>query len=242
MWSAKFAKPCNNKVVSESLENLSAKIEYKFSNIALLETAMHHSSWTAENEGFESNERLEFLGDSLIGFVVADVMFRRHPDFDEGKLTDLRKIVVNSTALSREAIKLGLGEFVMLGRGEEAGGGRTKTSILANALEAVFGAVYLDSNSQRAYEVAARLLTDSIEEALMALKQLDAKSQLQELSARLERPMPEYRVTDEGPDHAKMFFAEVFLGDEMLGNGSGRSKKAAEEQAAQQACANLQST
>lgn len=228
--------------MSESLENLSAKIEYKFSNIALLETAMHHSSWTAENEGFESNERLEFLGDSLIGFVVADVMFRRHPDFDEGKLTDLRKIVVNSTALSREAIKLGLGEFVMLGRGEEAGGGRTKTSILANALEAVFGAVYLDSNSQRAYEVAARLLTDSIDEALTALKQLDAKSQLQELSARLERPMPEYRVTDEGPDHAKMFFAEVFLGDEMLGNGSGRSKKAAEEQAAQQACANLQAT
>ncbi len=226
----------------ESLENLSTKIEYEFSNIALLETAMRHSSWTAENEGFESNERLEFLGDSLIGFVVADVMFRRHPDFDEGKLTDLRKIVVNSTALSREAIKLGLGEYVMLGRGEEAGGGRTKTSILANALEAVFGAVYLDSDSQRAYEVAARLLTDSIDEALTALKQLDAKSQLQELSARLERPMPEYRVSDEGPDHAKMFFAEVFLGDEMLGSGSGRSKKAAEEQAAQQACANLQST
>lgn len=203
---------------------------------------MRHSSWTAENENFESNERLEFLGDSLIGFVIADVMFRRYPDFDEGKLTDLRKIVVNSAALSRVAIKLGMGEFVMLGRGEEAGGGRTKTSILANALEAVFGAVYVDSNSQRAYEVVARLLTDSIDAALTALKQLDAKSQLQELSARLERPMPEYRVTDEGPDHAKMFFAEVFLGDEMLGSGSGRSKKTAEEQAAQQACVNLQST
>ncbi len=178
----------------------------------------------------------------MIGFVIADVMFRRYPDFDEGKLTDLRKIVVNSAALSRVAIKLGMGEFVMLGRGEEAGGGRTKTSILANALEAVFGAVYVDSNSQRAYEVVARLLTDSIDAALTALKQLDAKSQLQELSARLERPMPEYRVTDEGPDHAKMFFAEVFLGDEMLGSGSGRSKKTAEEQAAQQACVNLQST
>ncbi|MFZ9456986.1 MAG: ribonuclease III, partial [Ilumatobacteraceae bacterium] len=172
----------------ESLENLSAKINYQFTNIALLETAMRHSSWTAENEGFESNERLEFLGDSLIGFVVADVMYRRYPDFDEGKLTDLRKIVVNSAALSRVAIELGLGEFVLLGRGEEAGGGRTKTSILANALEAVFGAVYLDSNSQRAYEIAATLLTDSIDEALTALKQLDAKSQLQELAARLELP------------------------------------------------------
>ncbi len=223
-------------------EQLCSLLGYQFADPGLLELSLRHRSWCAENGAVASNERLEFLGDSLIGFVVADVMFRRHPDFDEGKLTDLRKIVVNSTALSREAIKLGLGEFVMLGRGEEAGGGRTKTSILANALEAVFGAVYLDSNSQRAYEVAARLLTDSIDEALMALKQLDAKSQLQELSARLERPMPEYRVTDEGPDHAKMFFAEVFLGDEMLGNGSGRSKKAAEEQAAQQACANLQST
>ena len=226
----------------ESLNNLSAKINYQFTNIALLETAMRHSSWTAENDGFESNERLEFLGDSLIGFVVADVMYRRYPDFDEGKLTDLRKIVVNSTALSRVAIELGLGEFVLLGRGEEAGGGRTKTSILANALEAVFGAVYLDSNSQRAYDIAAKLLTDLIDEALTALKQLDAKSQLQELAARLERPMPDYRVTDEGPDHAKTFFADVYLGDELLGSGTGRSKKAAEELAAQQARTKLQAT
>jgi len=149
---------------------------------------------------------------------------------------------VNSAALSRVAIELGVGEFVLLGRGEEAGGGRTKTSILANALEAVFGAVYLDSNSQRAYEIAATLLTDSIDEALTALKQLDAKSQLQELAARLERPMPDYLVTDEGPDHAKTFFADVYLGDELLGSGTGRSKKAAEEVAAQQACAKLQTS
>ncbi len=203
---------------------------------------MRHSSWTAENEGFESNERLEFLGDSFIGFVVADVMYKRHPDFDEGKLTDLRKIVVNTTALSRLAIKLELGDFVLLGRGEESGGGRAKTSILANALEALFGAIYLDSNSHRAYAVVADLLNDSIDEAFSALEQLDAKSQLQEIAARLERPMPEYRVTDEGPDHAKLFFAQVFIGDELLGSGSGRSKKTAEEQAAQQACQFLQAT
>ena len=203
---------------------------------------MRHSSWTAENEGFESNERLEFLGDSFIGFVVADVMYKRHPDFDEGKLTDLRKIVVNTTALSRLAIKLELGDFVLLGRGEESGGGRAKTSILANALEALFGAIYLDSNLQRAYAVVADLLNDAIDEAFSALEQLDAKSQLQEIAARLERPMPEYRVTDEGPDHAKLFFAQVFIGDELLGSGSGRSKKTAEEQAAQQACQFLQAT
>jgi ribonuclease-3 len=226
--------------MTKSLEALAKKIGYQFSNLTLLETAMRHSSWTAENEGFESNERLEFLGDALIGFVIGDVMYRRYPDFDEGKLTDLRKIVVNATALSRVATKLNLGDHVLLGRGEQASGGREKTSILANALEAVFGAVYLDSDPQRAYNFVAGLLTESIDEAQAALKQLDAKSQLQELAARLERPMPDYRVTDTGPDHAKMFFAEVFLGDELLGSGSGRSKKVAEEQAAQQACAALQ--
>jgi ribonuclease-3 len=226
--------------MTKSLEELAKKIGYQFSNLTLLETAMRHSSWTAENEGFESNERLEFLGDALIGFVIGDVMYRRYPDFDEGKLTDLRKIVVNATALSQVATKLNLGDHVLLGRGEQASGGREKTSILAKALEAVFGAVYLDSDPQRAYNFVAGLLTDSIDEAQAALKQLDAKSQLQELAARLERPMPDYQVTDTGPDHAKMFFAEVFLGDELLGSGSGRSKKVAEEQAAQQACAALQ--
>lgn len=197
---------------------------------------MRHSSWTAENEGFESNERLEFLGDALIGFVIADIMYRRYPSFDEGKLTDLRKIVVNSSALSRVATKLDLGRFIWLGRGEQAGGGSEKSSILANALEAVFGAIYLDSDPRHAHDVVAKLLTDSIDDALDALKQLDAKSQLQELAARLERSMPEYRVTDDGPDHAKTFFAEVFVDDQLLGSGSGRSKKSAEEQAAQEAC------
>jgi len=225
-----------------SLEILAQKLGYKFVNESLLARALRHSSWTAENEGFESNERLEFLGDSVIGFVVADTMFRRYPEFDEGKLTDLRKIVVNMNALSRVATQLGLGEFVLLGRGEAAGGGREKSSILANALEAVFGAIYLDSDSVRVYAIVSSLLSESIDEAISALKQLDAKSQLQELSAKLGRTVPEYRVTDEGPDHAKIFFAAVYIGDEWMGAGSGRSKKVAEEQAAQQACSTLQTS
>jgi ribonuclease-3 len=225
-----------------SLEILAQKLGYKFVNESLLATALRHSSWTAENEGFESNERLEFLGDSVIGFVVADTMFRRYPEFDEGKLTDLRKIVVNMNALSHVATQLGLGEFVLLGRGEAAGGGREKSSILANALEAVFGAIYLDSDSVRVYAIVSSLLSESIDEAISALKQLDAKSQLQELSAKLGRTVPEYRVTDEGPDHAKIFFAAVYIGDEWMGAGSGRSKKVAEEQAAQQACSTLQTS
>ena len=226
--------------MTTSLEKLAEKIGYKFADKSLLETAMRHSSWTAENIGFESNERLEFLGDSVIGFVVADTMYRRYPDFDEGKLTDLRKIVVNMNALSRVATRLGLGEFILLGRGEEAGGGREKTSILANALEAVFAAVYLDSDAMSAYALVRSLLSESIDEALAALKQLDAKSQLQELCSRLDNPMPEYRVTDEGPDHAKTFYAAVYIGNDWMGAGSGRSKKVAEELAAQQAFATLQ--
>ena len=226
--------------MTTSLEKLAEKIGYKFSDKSLLETAMRHSSWTAENIGFESNERLEFLGDSVIGFVVADIMYRRYPDFDEGKLTDLRKIVVNMNALSRVATQLGLGEFILLGRGEEAGGGREKTSILANALEAVFAAVYLDSDALSAYALVRSLLSESIDEALAALKQLDAKSQLQELCSRLDNPVPEYRVTDEGPDHAKTFYAAVYIGNDWMGAGSGRSKKVAEELAAQQAFATLQ--
>ena len=225
--------------MTDSLEELSKKIGYNFVNESLLATAMRHSSWTAENDGFESNERLEFLGDSVIGFVIADIMFRRYPEFDEGKLTDLRKIVVNMTALSRVATQLGLGEFVLLGRGESAGGGHAKSSILANALEAVFGAVYLDSSATRVYEMVQVLLADLIDEALGALKQLDAKSQLQELAARSSLSAPEYRVTDEGPDHAKMFFAAVYIGDDWMGAGSGRSKKVAEEEAAQQAITTL---
>ncbi|MDA2954813.1 MAG: ribonuclease III [Actinomycetota bacterium] len=226
--------------MTTSLEKLAEKIGYKFADKSLLETAMRHSSWTAENIGFESNERLEFLGDSVIGFVVADIMYRRYPDFDEGKLTDLRKIVVNMNALSRVATQVGLGEFILLGRGEEAGGGREKTSILANALEAVFAAVYLDSDALSAYVLVRSLLSESIDEALVALKQLDAKSQLQELCSRLDNPMPEYRVTDEGPDHAKTFYAAVYIGNDWMGAGSGRSKKVAEELAAQQAFATLQ--
>lgn len=226
--------------MTTSLEKLAEKIGYKFSDKSLLETAMRHSSWTAENIGFESNERLEFLGDSVIGFVVADIMYRRYPDFDEGKLTDLRKIVVNMNALSRVATHLGLGEFILLGRGEEAGGGREKTSILANALEAVFAAVYLDSDALSAYALVRSLLSESIDEALAALKQLDAKSQLQELCSRLDNPVPEYRVTDEGPDHSKTFYAAVYIGNDWMGAGSGRSKKVAEELAAQQAFVTLQ--
>ena len=217
------------------LSQLSARLGYAFTNISLLETAMHHRSWNAENEGGESNERLEFLGDAVLGWVVADIVYSQHSDLPEGKLTDLRKSVVNANALAEVAVELGIGEFLMLGKGEDTAGGREKTSILSDALEAVIGAVYIDAGPQATHDVVSALMGKRIVDAVGGLDRLDAKTRLQELASKLEAHV-HYKVEDEGPDHEKMFFATVFVGDRELGYGEGKSKKAAEQIAAEIAC------
>ena len=217
------------------LSQLSARLGYAFTNISLLETAMHHRSWNAENEGGESNERLEFLGDAVLGWVVADIVYTQHSDLPEGKLTDLRKSVVNANALAEVAVELGIGEFLMLGKGEDTAGGREKTSILSDALEAVIGAVYIDAGPQATHDVVSALMGKRIVDAVGGLDRLDAKTRLQELASKLEAHV-HYKVEDEGPDHEKMFFATVFVGDRELGYGEGKSKKAAEQIAAEIAC------
>ena len=217
------------------LSQLSARLGYAFTDISLLETAMHHRSWNAENEGGESNERLEFLGDAVLGWVVADIVYTQHSDLPEGKLTDLRKSVVNANALAEVAVELGIGEFLMLGKGEDAAGGREKTSILSDALEAVIGAVYIDAGPQATHDVVSALMGKRIVDAVGGLDRLDAKTRLQELASKLEAHV-HYKVEDEGPDHEKMFFATVFVGDRELGYGEGKSKKAAEQIAAEIAC------
>lgn len=217
------------------LSQLTARLGYEFTNISLLETAMHHRSWNAENDGGESNERLEFLGDAVLGWVVADIVYTQHSDLPEGKLTDLRKSVVNANALAEVAVELGIGEFLMLGKGEDTAGGREKTSILSDALEAVFGAVYIDAGPQATHDVVSALLGKRIVDAVGGLDRLDAKTRLQELASKLEAHV-HYKVEDEGPDHEKMFFATVFVGDRELGYGEGKSKKAAEQIAAEIAC------
>jgi ribonuclease-3 len=214
---------------------LSARLGYAFTDISLLETAMHHRSWNAENDGGESNERLEFLGDAVLGWVVADIVYSQHSDLPEGKLTDLRKSVVNANALAEVAAELGIGEFLMLGKGEDTAGGRVKTSILSDALEAVIGAVYIDAGPQATHDVVSALMGKRIVDAVGGLDRLDAKTRLQELASKLEAHV-HYKVEDEGPDHEKMFFATVFVGDRELGYGEGKSKKAAEQIAAEIAC------
>ena len=217
------------------LSQLSARLGYAFTDISLLETAMHHRSWNAENDGGESNERLEFLGDAVLGWVVADIVYTQHSDLPEGKLTDLRKSVVNANALAEVAVDLGIGEHLMLGKGEDTAGGREKTSILSDALEAVIGAVYIDAGPQATHDVVSSLMGKRIVDAVGGLDRLDAKTRLQELASKLEAHV-HYKVEDEGPDHEKMFFATVFVGDRELGYGEGKSKKAAEQIAAEIAC------
>ena len=217
------------------LSQLSARLGYAFTDSSLLETAMHHRSWNAENDGGESNERLEFLGDAVLGWVVADIVYTQHSDLPEGKLTDLRKSVVNALALAEVAAELGIGEHLMLGKGEDAAGGREKTSILSDALEAVIGAMYIDAGPQVTHRVVSELMGTRIVDAVGGLDRLDAKTRLQELASRLEAQV-HYKVKDEGPDHDKMFFATVFVGERELGYGEGKSKKAAEQIAAEIAC------
>ena len=216
------------------LSQLSARLGYAFTDSSLLETAMHHRSWNAENEGGESNERLEFLGDAVLGWVVADIVYTQHSDLPEGKLTDLRKSVVNANALAEVAADLGIGEHLMLGKGEDTAGGREKTSILSDALEAVIGAVYIDAGPQATHDVVSALMGKRIVDAVGGLDRLDAKTRLQELASKLEAHV-HYKVEDEGPDHEKMFFATVFVGDRELGYGEGKSKKEAKLACSQKA-------
>ena len=193
---------------------------------------MAHRSWCAETPGTQSNERLEFLGDAVLGLVVTDHVFRTYPLLPEGHLAQVRAAVVNAGALAEVAETLDLGRDLLLGKGEDASGGRQKPSILADAMEAVIGAVYLDGGWDAAADLVMRLLADRIVEAAAGPGGHDFKTRLQELSARQFDQLPRYDVVGEGPDHAKRFSAVVFLAGEAVGTGEGRSKKQAEQGAA----------
>lgn len=198
----------------------------------LLERALTHRSYAYENGGLPTNERLEFLGDSVLGLVVTDALYRTHPDLPEGQLAKLRAAVVNMRALADVGRSLDLGAFVRLGRGEEATGGRDKSSILADTVEAVIGAAYVDRGLDVASELVHRLVDSLIAAAAELGAGLDWKTSLQEATAALGLGVPEYVVTETGPDHEKSFSAEVRVAQEVLGAGTGRSKKEAEQEAA----------
>jgi ribonuclease III len=201
----------------------------------LLERALMHRSFAYENGGLPTNERLEFLGDSVLGLIVTDTLFRNFPDRPEGELAKLRAAVVNMRALAGVARGLNLGSYVRLGKGEEGTGGRDKSSILADTLEAVIGAVYLDQGLAAADELVHRLFDPAIVRAAGLGAGLDWKTSLQELTAAEILGVPEYYVEESGPDHQKSFRAVVRIGAETFGEGEGRSKKEAEQEAAEAA-------
>jgi len=202
----------------------------------LLERALTHRSFAYENGGLPTNERLEFLGDSVLGVVVTETLYLMHPDLSEGRLAKLRAAVVNARALAGVAHTIGLGSHVKLGRGEEATGGRSKSSILSDTVEAVIGAVHLSGGGIATSTDVVHLLFDPLIEAASAMGAgLDWKTSLQELTAEHGLGVPEYVIEDEGPDHMKSFTAQVRVADRLYGNGLGRSKKEAEQAAAETA-------
>lgn len=202
--------------------------------------SLTHRSYCAENEGTEPNERLEFLGDAVLGMVVTDHLYRAHPDRPEGELAPMRAAVVNAEVLAQVAGEVDLGSALLLGKGEDAAGGRSRASILSDAIEAVIGAVYLDGG----WEPARRLVLDLVGDRISVLDEdgarRDHKTHLQELAARRFGPvLPEYSVDSAGPDHAKTFDATVTVAGRVWGRGEGRSKKQAEQAAAAAAIAAL---
>ncbi len=198
----------------------------------LLKQAITHRSFSYENGGIPTNERLEFLGDSVLGLVVTDELYRKNPDAEEGQLAKLRAAVVNAKALADVARTLGLGEFLLLGKGEEATGGKDKSSILADALEAIIGAIYVEHGIEKSSEVILQLFAPIIAASAELGEALDWKTSLTELVASKNLGSIEYLIDQSGPDHDKSFSAKVKVGDLVFDQGLGKSKKEAEQKAA----------
>ncbi len=202
---------------------------------SLLRRALTHRSYAYEHGGLPTNERLEFLGDSVLGLVVTETLYRTYPDLPEGQLAKLRAAVVNMRALASVGRTLGVGDYVFLGRGETTTGGRDKASILADTVEALIGAVFVDAGMAAATELVHRLVDPLMRDSATLGAGLDWKTSLQELTAATGGGAPHYRIEESGPDHAKSFVATVLVADEPLGAGQGRSKKLAEQEAAEAA-------
>jgi ribonuclease-3 len=224
--------PDGSEAVAPELDDA---LEVRFSDPSIRAAALTHRSYAFEQELDVNNERLEFLGDAVLGLVVTDVAYRDFPQMPEGELAKLRAAIVNMSALADVARDLGLGEFIMLGKGEEMSGGRDKASILADALEAILGAIYLDRGLGTARAFIERVFRPRMVAYVRGEGERDYKTILQELASADLHAMPEYKISDQGPDHLKEFTATVFLNGKAWGKGIGRSKKEAEQQAAHEA-------
>jgi len=207
----------------------------RFEDPSIRAAALTHRSYAFEQELGVNNERLEFLGDAVLGLAVTDMAYNDFPEMPEGELAKLRAAIVNMSALADVARDLGLGDFILLGKGEEMSGGRDKASILADALEAILGALYLDRGLGVARAFIERLFRPRMVAYVRGEGERDYKTILQELASADLHALPEYKISDEGPDHEKEFTATVFLAGKAWGSGMGRSKKEAEQQAAHEA-------
>ncbi len=221
---------------------LSARLGWEVRDGDLLEQSLSHRSWCSEHPGSASNERLEFLGDAVLGMVVTDHLFRTYPTLPEGELAKVRASLVSSAALAEVAAELRIGDALRLGKGEDGSGGREKPSILADAMEALIGALYLDQGMLAAAGLIMDLLGARIGAAAAGPGGRDYKTRLQELCARHFDQLPVYSLNDRGPDHAKHFDAAVRVAGAVRGRGHGRSKKQAEQAAAQRAWEELCAT
>lgn len=206
----------------------------------MLELALTHRSFAYESGGLPTNERLEFLGDSVLGLIITQQLYDKFPDFDESKLSPLRSGVVNTKALAQIARELGIGDYLRIGKGEVSSGGRDKNSILADSLEAIVGAIFIEHGLAKTDEVVSRWFGPFIDSANAQGAGLDGKTALQELAAVLNKPAPEYIITESGPDHDKSFTAIAVLGAEKFPVGGGKSKREAEQAAARNALAQLE--
>ena len=212
------------------------KLGYEFKDPSLLETALTHSSY-ANEFSCPSNERLEFLGDALLGCMVSVLLYEKYPSYTEGDLSKIRSRVVSGANFAKYAEMLGLGEQIRLGKGEESTGGRERESNNANAFEALIGALYLDAGYEKTFEVVSRLFQDAVEEDDFPH---DSKTQLQEVSQSVFGKTPEYRVlSEEGPPHERTFTVEVRISADLAGTGKGRSKRQSEQSAARDALRKL---
>ena len=227
----------------DEFEDIESRISYRFRDRGLLEHALTHKSRAAEDVsgGVADNESLEFLGDAVLGLIVADALFRQYPHYNEGQKSKVKASIVSTQALARQAEHMRLGDHLILGRGEEKTGGRFKQALLADAYEALIAAIYLDGGLDAAEAFLRRELKSAIDAgAARNFVGQDYKSALQERVQALGRPLPEYRIAGEaGPDHRKVFSVEVVVDGEVLGAASGRAKKEAEQEAARLALEKL---
>jgi ribonuclease-3 len=235
-----MGEPAGTPSEDGSRAELEARLGVRFRDPGLFEVALTHRSYAYEKDVTETNERLEFLGDAILNLCVTDLLYKRFPELLEGDLAKLRASLVSEPALAEVAAELGIGDHIQLGRGERLSGGGSKPSIMADALEAVLGAVYLDGGISAIRKVVRQVFGHRVEAAADVPIPKDAKTRLQELVTRRYGILPRYRVTGSGPDHAKRFRADVYVNDNFCGRGDGRSKKEAEQAAATEALVQLE--